>query len=167
MTRVWRLAIAAGLVSLLLTGCARDHIALRADTSIHINAPRELDRVRLPVTINWAAKGASVAKDLTSAGPFYAVFVDRPPIRAGTSLRSLIDDDCRKQPGCPDLSWFAERFVFVTGDLNLTLPTVPADATGTRTGADHTHRVSIVRVDANGVRLNEAVASVEFAVVPQ
>lgn len=162
-----RLALAGALLAPLLSACASDHIALRADTSIRIQAPRELERVRLPVTIDWASGGAAPERDLSGAGPFYAVFVDRPPIRAGTSLRSIIDDDCRKQAGCPDLSWYAERFVFVTGDAKLTLATVPADATGTRTGADHTHRVSVVRVNANGVRLNEAAASVEFAVAPQ
>jgi hypothetical protein len=147
-----------------LTSCGSRHLAFRADDSLRISAPQELQRVELPVRIVWRAADRSHAA-LTGRGPFFAVFVDRPPVAAGSSLRTLVDDTCRRTPNCPDLTWFADRFVFVTGEKSVTIETVPADVTGTRTGADHTHRVTVVRVGPDGVRLDEAVASVEFAVV--
>jgi hypothetical protein len=157
----WLLVLSA----LGLAGCASDHVAFRTDEGLRIAAPGELERVRLPVTVSWTGPGPATGGDLKGKGPFYAVFVDRPPVRAGTSLRTLVDGDCRKQPGCPDLAWFAERFVFVTADRGITLPAVPAEASAARVGADHSHRVAVVRVDGNGVRVDEAVAAVEFTVV--
>ncbi|HZN16220.1 MAG TPA: hypothetical protein VFB78_18275 [Acidimicrobiales bacterium] len=158
-----RLAVALLLLS--LPACARDHIEFRLADDFRVTAPSDQQRVRLPVQIRWKAADVKATDDLSGPGPFFAVFIDRAPIRAGTSLASLVDDDCRKLPGCPTRDWYAERFVFVTGDKTLTLPAVPADAGGTRTGADHTHRATVVVVNANGVRVNEAAASIDFAVV--
>jgi hypothetical protein len=123
-----------------------------------------MQRVALPVTVRWKADGVRAAPDLHGPGPFFAVFVDRPPVAAGTGLRKLLDDDCRAKPHCPDQTWLADHDVYVTGEPTITLARLPVP-TGTRTGADNTHRVTVVLIGQDGVRVDESAAAVEFQVV--
>ena len=146
-----------------LGACRTDDIALRADDRLAIQRPAEMSRVALPVTVRWKADGIRIGKDLTGPGPFFAVFVDRPPVAAGTGLRTLIDDECRETRGCPDLAWFAERNVYVTNEPEVTISRLQ-DVSGTRLGPDGSHRLTVVLIGADGVRLDEAAASVEFEV---
>ena len=110
--------------------------------------------------VAWDAPGIELG---AVGGPArFAVFVDRAPIRPGQSLRAVGDDDCRRTPGCPDDEYLRERYVFLTCATSLTLDTLPAKSGTTRTGADDTHDLTIVLVDADGRRLGEAAWTVEF-----
>jgi hypothetical protein len=161
-----RVMVALTLVVALATaGCRTDHLAFRADDSLSIQFPTPQQRVRLPVNVAWRATGVRPGHTLTGNGPFFAVFLDRAPIAAGSSLKSLVDDDCRKARACPSLGWFADRHVYITGDTSLKLTAVPDASTGTRTEADDTQRIVVVRISPDGVRLDDTAASVEFAVV--
>ena len=162
MTRV---LLGAALVATLLTGCASHALVATADNRLSMVQPHELQRVRLPVTIAWKANDVKTTSDLTSAGPFFAVFVDRAPVAAGTGLHTLIDKDCRRRKGCPDLDWFAQRHIYVTGQKRLTLSSLPQTNTSSRTGTDHGHTVTVVLVRQDGVRVDESAASVEFTAV--
>lgn len=159
-----RCLVAACVASLSLTACAQ-HPLITSENRLAMVQPHELQRVRLPVTISWKASDVKATTDMKGAGPFFAVFVDRAPVPAGTGLRTLIDKDCRKKPGCPDYEWFAQRHVFVVGNTSLTLRNLPiTDASG-RTGVDHGHTVTVVLIGQDGVRVDESAASVEFTVV--
>ena len=158
-----RVLVAVAAMAALLGGCRTDHLALRDAKTISVVRPGEMERVALPVTVRWDADGVRSNPALTGPGPFYAVFVDRPPIAAGTGLRTLLDDDCRSQPGCPDQAWLADHNVYVTGTPQVTLSRIGA-VTGSRVGADNTHRATIVLIDGDGVRIDESAASVEFEV---
>jgi hypothetical protein len=124
--------------------------------------PAEMERVSLPVTLRWSADVRPRA-DLKGDGPFFAVFVDRAPVAAGTGLRKILDDDCRKQRGCPDQAWLADHNVYVTGKPEVTITRIDP-AGGARVGADDTHRATVVLIDGDGVRVDESAASVEFEV---
>jgi hypothetical protein len=146
-----------------LAGCSTSDLALRSDDAFAIQRPDPMERVALPVTVRWKADGVPVSKNLQGPGPFYAVFVDRPPVARGTGLRTLIDDECRARTSCPDLAWFADHNVYVTGEPSVTITTLHPVG-GTRVGADDAHRLTVVLIGEDGVRIDERAASVEFEV---
>jgi len=159
-----RVLLAVCVGATVLTACAQ-HPLVTTDNRLSMAQPHELQRVRLPVTIAWKARDVRATTDLNGPGPFFAVFVDRAPVPAGTGLHTLIDTDCRHQKGCPDLDWFAQRHIYVTGAKRLTLSSLPTTNTSSRTGTDHGHTVTVVLVRQDGVRIDESAASVEFTVV--
>ena len=161
--RTVRVLLCVSAVTALLGACRTDNVALRADDRLTIQQPVEMSRVLLPVTVRWKAEGVRLSTDLTGPGPFFAVFVDRPPVAAGTGLRTLIDDECRDTKGCPDLAWFAERNVYVTNEPEVTISTL-RDVSGSRLGPDGAHRLTVVLIGEDGVRVDEDAASVEFEV---
>jgi hypothetical protein len=158
-----RVALALGAMAALLAGCRTEHLALRTGDRLSIQRPDDMERVALPVTVRWKAGGVKSSKDLRGPGPFFAVFVDRPPVAAGTGLRTLVDSDCRTTKGCPDLSWFADRNVYVTGEPSVTIRSL-SPVGGSRVGADNAHRLTVVLIGEDGVRVDESAASVEFEV---
>jgi hypothetical protein len=162
--RVVRLAVGVALLASLLGGCRTSNLAFRATDRISMQRPSEMERVALPVTLRWKADGVKTNKDLDGTGPFYAVFVDRAPVPAGTGLRTLLDDDCRQQKDCPDLAWYAERDVYVTGEPHITLTRLPSLGNGTRTAGTNNHRAVVVLIGEDGVRLDESAAAVTFEV---
>ncbi|MEY2566699.1 MAG: hypothetical protein QOE35_1228 [Actinomycetota bacterium] len=164
MTTKVRTVLAVFFMAALLTGCRSEGMALRDAKTISVVRPGEMDRVALPVRLQWRANGIRPNPDLRGAGPFFAIFVDRPPVAAGTGLRKLLDEDCRTRPGCPDQAWLADHNVYVTGKPEVTLSRIKA-VTGSRVGADNSHRATIVLIDGDGVRVDESAASVEFQVV--
>jgi hypothetical protein len=151
--------VAVGLAAAAIAGCSVNNLAFREDDRIDIVSPGDREEVRLPVRIRWTSELDPPA----SGGPYYAVFLDREPIRPGQSLRSLGDDSCDKTPGCPDLQYLRDRYVFVTDERSLTLDAVPAKDSSQRTGADR-HEATIVLIDRDGRRIGESSYTVEFAV---
>jgi hypothetical protein len=158
-----RVVLVLAAMAAVLSACRTDDLALRADDRLAIQRPGAMEQVELPLTVRWKADGVRPRKDLRGDGPFFAVFVDRAPVPAGTGLRTLVDDDCRGTRGCPDLSWFADRNVYVTGEPSVTIRSLTPVA-GSRVGADNAHRVTVVLIGEDGVRVDESAASVEFEV---
>ena len=140
-------------------GCATDGLAFRQDDRVEILEPGARDVVRVPVRVRWRA-------DLErgpSGGPYFAVFVDRAPIRPGQSLRVLADESCNDTDGCLDLQYLRDRHVHVTDEPEVVLDVLPRKSSSQRTGADR-HEATIVVIDADGRRVGEAAYSVEFEV---
>ncbi|MBV9935367.1 MAG: hypothetical protein JO367_13780, partial [Actinobacteria bacterium] len=86
-----RVLFVMALVAPLLSGCASHALVATADNRLSMVQPHELQRVRLPVTIAWKARDVKATTNLTGDGPFFAVFVDRAPVPAGTGLHTLVD----------------------------------------------------------------------------
>ena len=152
-----RLALVAAIVS--LAGCSVTDLAFEEDDRVDIVEPADRADATLPVTIRWTADDLDDAE----GGPFFAVFVDRAPIRPGQSLRSLADEACNRTDGCPDLAYFRDRHVYVTDDLEVTVDALPAQS-GQRTAADDRHEATIILLDGEGRRLGEAAYTVQFTV---
>jgi hypothetical protein len=152
------LLLAVGLV--LVPGCAAKGLAFDNDHRVKITSPRNRATVRVPVTVRWRAAGLHRT---TTGGPFFAVFLDRAPIRPGQNLRAVADDACNRTPGCPDLNYLRDRYVFVTSSTSLTLGVVPKPS-GQRTGARDAHEATIVLVDAAGGRVGEYSYTVQFTI---
>ncbi|HVV35402.1 MAG TPA: hypothetical protein VHC63_02280 [Acidimicrobiales bacterium] len=148
------------VVLTLLPACAVSGLGFSNDHRVDIVAPDNRAKVDLPVTIKWRAPGITHAADGT---PFFVVFLDRAPIRPGQTLRAVADDSCNRTPGCPDLAYLRDRYVFVTKKTSLTLAVVPKP-TGQRTGAKESHEATIVLVNADGRRIGEAAYTVDFTV---
>jgi hypothetical protein len=158
MTRL-RVFAAGWTCAWLLSGCAISDLAFREDDRVEIIQPDDRSEVRLPVTIRWRA-------DLERAGdgPFFAVFVDREPVRPGQSLRALADDACNRSPDCPDVAYLRDQYVFVTDQTSVTLDAVPTKRESQRTQGEDRHEATIVLVDRDGRRIGEAAYTVEFVV---
>ena len=160
MTRRIRLAALVLAGATLLPACAVSGLGFANDHRVKIITPKDRAKVDLPVTITWRAP--KIQRSATK-GPFFVVFLDRAPIRPGQSLRAVADDTCNRTPGCPDLSYLRDRYVFVMKTTSLTLDVVPKKS-GQRTGAKESHEATIVLVDADGRRMGEAAYKVEFSV---
>jgi hypothetical protein len=153
-----RRAGAVVAVAVALSGCAVSGLAFREDERVDIVEPGDREATSLPVTIRWTAD-----VDAVDGGPYFAVFVDRAPIRPGQSLRALADDTCNRTAGCPDVAYLRDRFVYVTDELEVTVDVLP-QRSGQRTSADDRHEATVVLVDAEGRRVGEAAYTVEFTV---
>lgn len=151
------LGIIAGLV-LLASGCAASGLAFRQDNRLSFTAPTDRSEVTLPVTVRWEVEDFDVGQ---GAGSF-AVFVDRAPQPPGKTLPWLArnDDSCRRDAGCPDAAWFADRWVFPTTATELTIERLPARTDDRR----EFHEVTVVLLDADGRRVGETGWSIEFQV---
>lgn len=155
-----RRAVGVLVAAAALSGCTVNGLAFREDHRVDIVTPEDRAEVVLPVTITWTADDIEAG---AGGGPFFAVFVDRSPIKPGQNLRSIADDSCNRTPGCPDLEYFRDRYVFVTDATSVTLDAVPRRS-GQRTSAKDRHEATIVLVDAEGRRIGEAAFTVEFTV---
>jgi hypothetical protein len=158
--RANRAGLAALAVLALLPGCALHGLAFDNDHRVKFVSPRNRATVRLPVALRWDA--AHLART-PGGGPFFAVFVDRAPIKPGQTLAAVGDENCKRTPGCPDLTYLQDQYVFVTRDTHLTLADVPK-ASGQRTGARDAHEATIVLVDARGGRIGENAYTVQFTI---
>jgi hypothetical protein len=155
-----RVAVVVVLLALCSSGCAVHDLAFENDHRLEFVTPKSRETVDLPVTIRWRAPEIRAQ---AGAGPYFAVFIDREPIRPGQSLRAVGDAVCKRTPGCPDAAYLRDRFVFVTSQHSLTLTALPARG-GTRTGGRDTHQAVVVLVDGKGNRTGEAAFRREFVV---
>jgi hypothetical protein len=156
-----RRALAAGAaLALFATGCGVSGLAFRNDHRVDIVSPDDRHEVRVPVTIRWRSDLAR--RD--DGGPFWAVFVDRAPIRPGQSLRAVADDVCNRTPRCPDVQYLRDRFVFLTDRTSVRLDVLPEKGSDERESARDRHEATIITVDAKGHRIGEAAWTVEFRV---
>ncbi len=158
MSRV-RAALFAAVACVAVAACGTSGLAFKSDDRIKVVTPSDRAKVHLPVQIRWRTPGIQRTAD----GPYFAVFVDRAPVRPGESLRAVADDTCNRTPGCPDASYLRDRYVFVTKDTTVNVDSVPKKS-GQRVGAADSHDATIVLVDAKGRRIGEAAYNVQFTV---
>lgn len=144
-------------VGVLAGGCSLTGVTFRQDDRLSFVTPDDRAEVSLPLTVRWEVEDFDVGPD----GSF-AVFVDRAPQPPGKSIEWLARDDdaCRPDDGCPDDEWFAERDVFITTDLELTIEQLPAGTDDRR----ERHEVTVVLLDPDRRRIGETAWSLEFEV---
>ncbi len=166
-TRFARLAAMAAAAGLTLTACDTSQYAFRVDESIDIEQPPAREDVELPVTIRWTDTDVPPASEIdrSDAGArFYAVFVDRAPIRPGATLASLADDSeqCSGQVLCPDDVALRDKGVYLTAT-----PAVVLEFLSDRRVNDRNkdqHEITIVRMEGDE-RRGEAAWSRTFYVL--
>jgi hypothetical protein len=152
--------IALALLALPAAGCATEGLAFQADERVRFVAPRERERVRLPIELRWESSLPPAA----AGGPYYVVFVDREPMRPGHTLSTVVEESCRRDPTCPDVDYLDERGIYLRDTPAVTLETIPDRSTAARTGAKESHQVTVVLVDGDGRRIDEAAWSRRFTV---
>jgi hypothetical protein len=157
---VWML-----LVTTALSSCAIHGLAFEEDNRLHFVQPRGRQQVTLPVTISWNIADFVVAgpghRTASSHEGYFAVFVDRAPIRPDQTLRAVAgnDETCLHDPQCPDQEYLASRGVYVTTNDTVVLPTLPA-LSGRET--NQLHEVTVVLMNSAGHRIGESAWYIDF-----
>lgn len=147
------LAAVAAIVAFALAsgGCAPGGPDLKRSDGTAIVTPAPHADVTLPTTVTWAAEGIDET-DVAERGLYFALFVDKTPIRPGQSLLALADDSCRQAGGgCANNEYFARLHVYLTAEPSVTLNAMPIQ----HGRHDDRHELAIVLIDANGKRWSE------------
>lgn len=163
-----RLGTLAGLCCLLLTaGCVNlSELQFKADHRLTFISPEEYAEVAAPVRIEWTMDGFEVLPKGSSAAPsetagYFAVFVDRSPIKPGETLEEVAgrDQQCRRDPKCPDAAYLEANGVYVTRATRLTVPNVPPLSSRERV---QLHQVTVILLDSEGRRIGEYAWFLQF-----
>jgi len=155
-------ALLAALGSLvLLSGCGLTHLQdlqFRADTRLHFLAPKDRAEVHQPVTVSWTMRDFTIeapgsAPPSRDAG-YFAVFVDRQPIRPGHTMKDVATDEyCKRNPRCPDANYLASKQIYPTTKTSIKLPTI---AVLTNHETLQMHTITVVLMDTSGHRIGES-----------
>jgi hypothetical protein len=159
-------AAAVLAMALLLSGCAVKGLGFREDDRVEIVSPKNHSTLTLPVTVRWRTK------DFRVTGPggtpsddagYFAVFLDRSPQPPGETVEWLAKEDqtCFRSRGCPDAEWFTNHKIFPTTASSFTIDVLP---TRTKEDLRTVHEVTVVLLDASGLRIGESSFWVEFRV---
>ena len=153
------------LAAWLVAGCGFSNLAFRTDHRLHFLTPAPRAVVRLPVTIRWDMSGftlvapgtVATASSTTGAG-YFAVFVDRAPVRPGQALDTVADRSCRRTPGCVTAGYLADRGVYATWQDEVTIRQVSVDTYQ----STQTHEATVVLLDSAGRRIGESAWYIDF-----
>jgi hypothetical protein len=152
-------------LTLALAGCSASAEAFTADHRLHFVSPRSRATVSLPVTLNWRMRDFTVvgpgAGPPSSRSGYFALFVDRAPVRPGETLRAVAGRDrvCLHTPGCPDQAYLSDRGVYTSTSESLTLTQI---ASRNSYQQKQLHEVTIVPLDTAGHRIGESAWSINF-----
>lgn len=163
---------AGALVAVLtLTSCGITHLQdlnFRIDKRLHFVGPAARSTVHQPVAISWTMKDFTVeaagsAPPSRDAG-YFAIFVDKTPIRPGHTMKDVATGDpfCQRTPGCPGKQYLADHLVFTTTDTQFKFPLVP-NITGS---SEHLqlHTFTIVLMDTSGHRIGESAWELDLRI---
>ena len=158
----------AVMVFVLMAGCTLD-VSFVDDERVTVLAPADRSTLPQPVEVAWSVTGFEVTGPApvdTDESGYFAVFVDRNPVRPGKLLSSIGDDDpsCRRSPDCPDEAYLNSKGVFTTTEAALVLPPLVDTRPRERPETKDWHEVTIVPVSGVGRRIGESAASVRFVV---
>ena len=149
--------------ALTLSSCGLTHLQdlnFRIDKRLSFVSPKARTTVHQPLTIKWTMKDFTV-EPAGSAPPsrdagYFAVFVDKTPIRPGHTMKDVAVGDtfCQRSPGCPDKSYLAQHFVYTTTGTSMKFPLIP----NINGNSDHLqqHTFTIVLMDTSGHRIGES-----------
>jgi hypothetical protein len=165
--------VAVLLTSLALatTGCTKfSDLQFQIDHYVKFTAPEARSKTTLPLTLQWQVDGFRVAppndeehyEPPSKNAGYFALFVDRAPIKPGQTLAAVAGDDtsCVPSAGCPDREYLRDRQVYVTTDLRYTLRQV---FTIEDNNDDwQLHDVTIILLDTDGHRIGEHAYYREF-----
>lgn len=151
------LAVIACCSAIALAGCNVSNLAFTTDNRLHFTAPGSRALVHLPVRLAWDMSDFTLVTPgsvpPTPHAGYFAIFVDRVPIRAGQSLLTLADKSCRETPGCYNADYLAARGVYTTSDTSYTLAQIASVDSYQKV---QLHEVTIVLLDSSGHRLGES-----------
>lgn len=160
--------IAGGTMLMSASACATSLSGLQFhnDHRMKILNPHENERVTAPVTLRWTMKNFTVAR--AQQGPvnngtgYFAVFVDRSPVRPGQTLASVNhrNPTCAHSTLCLSRSYLASEQVYTTTKDELVLPQV-ADISGNQQSVQF-HNATVVLMNTAGHRIGESAWTVEF-----
>lgn len=160
-----------GLVGVLVVmmGCTLD-VAFTQDRRLEIVAPEPRSTVEVPFRVEWRVRDFEIRKKRgngsTNEAGYFALFLDRRPIRPGQSLRAVAGEDeaCLRAAGCPDEDYLNERNIFTTVKTEFAVETIPDRRSSDRQEDEDWHEVTIILVDPLGNRIGESAFSVDFVV---
>lgn len=163
---VWRSlgakALPAVLIGALVSGCGLTHLedlSFRVDERLDFTHPEDRALVKQPFTVSWTIRDFRIAapgsEPPSRDAGYFAVFVDRAPVKPGDTLDAVANGDtyCEQDPKCPDKQYLKEQQVFATTHTSLRLSqiiNVP--------GKDdiQLHAVTVVLMDTSGHRIGES-----------
>ncbi len=160
----WREALAVLMLTLLLAGCSFSNLQFVQDTRLKVIAPKSEALVKLPLTLRWTIKDYSPEPAGEPSGAnrgYFAIFVDRAPVRPGQTLRVLASGNnaCLHTPGCPDAQELASLQVYTTASTQFTLRTVDSLNSYQQV---QLHEAVIVLMDTTGHRIGESAWYIDF-----
>ena len=166
-----RNAALAFLPLLLGAGCGTTGLQdfnFRVDHRLQFLSPPDRALVGAPLRVEWRMSGFAVQAE-GSAPPqrdagYFAVFVDRAPIRPDQTMRSVAsrDPQCLHTPGCPDPAYLQQRQIYLTTSPSVTLEQIPPLA-----GDDESiqlHTITVVLMDTAGHRIGESAWEVDVRI---
>lgn len=149
-------------------GCATSlkGLEFHNDNRLKITAPHENEFVTTPFTLSWTMRDFTVAGK--GAGPvqddigYFAVFIDRAPVKPGQSLASVSKNDpsCQHTALCTTKAYLAREQVYITTTDQVRLQSV-ADILGNNESTQY-HTATVILIDTAGRRISESAWSVEF-----
>ena len=153
---------ALALVAIVACACGftdMQNLAFRVDNRLHFVSPPARALVATPITVRWRMSGFTVERP-GSAPPtrdagYFAVFVDRAPIRPGDTMRSVAkgDEECLHQRGCPGPDYLRFRGIYTTTADQVTVTAIPPLAGDNE--MIQLHSVTVVLMDTSGHRIGE------------
>lgn len=169
MTRRALLALAAGVsLALATSGCATSlhGLEFHNDNRMKITSPHQNQLVSNPISLSWTMKDFTVAGP--GAGPvqddtgYFAVFVDRAPVKPGQTLAAVSKHtpSCQHTTLCTTKSYLAGEQVYTTTKDELRLPPI-ADLLGNNESTQY-HTATVILINTAGERISESAWSVEF-----
>ena len=157
------LAAFAAALAFLTSACGVSNLAFFVDNRLHFVAPKPRAMVSLPVTISWRMADFDVVPPgtlpVSSRSGYFAVFVDRAPIRPGQTVAAVADRRCRRTPGCVNAGYLADRGVYTTTEDFVTLRQV---SNLNSYQSVQTHEVTVVILDSAGKRIGESAWYLDF-----
>ena len=162
---------AALLAVLPLAGCGLTHLQdlnFRVDDRLHFLSPKDRSTVARTFTVSWSMRDFTVAAAGTAppsrdAG-YFAVFVDRTPVRPGQTMKSLFSNDlsCKYDPKCPDRSRLADLGVYTTTNTSLRITQI-GNVVGDKEALQH-HAITVVLMDTDGHRIGESAWELDLRI---
>jgi len=167
------LALAGALCGVLLTsGCANyGELLFVKDERLRFTAPKDYEEVETPVRVEWTMEDFEVLPpdadvEPTEEAGYFAVFVDRAPIKPGRTLEDVADRDpaCKADPRCPDKQYLNANGVYVTRKPQVTLSTVAPLDNKERV---QLHQLTVILLDSEGRRIGEYAWFLRFKLESQ
>lgn len=132
------------VLTLVAAACNTNGMAFRVDERVTITSPKDRAQVTLPVELKWRVEDFEIVEPGTNvrdAAGYFAVFVDRTPIRPGERF-------------------VRERGAYATTETKLLIEEVEYESAE---GRDR-HTATIVLLDGAGRRVGESAFDVVFEV---
>jgi hypothetical protein len=158
-----RRLVPAVALAFAVSGCGLTHLSdlnFRVDDRLHFTSPKDRATVGRPLTVAWTIRDFTVAAPGTQppskdAG-YFAVFVDRAPIKPGQTMRVVGQNDpvCANDPKCPDTAYLNAHYVFTTTATHLRLVQIPTLLGNKEKLQQHT--ITVVLMDTAGHRIGES-----------